>query len=521
MTDGAREQVDAPGARRSRLGTIGLAGWRTFVSLLSVTVLSLTFYGWQVLSSAQSNLTTTDLFDDKEDGAPPLDGAVDILLVGIDSRTDAQGNPLPPEVLAKLHAGVEQGDKQTDTMILVHIPQDGTSATAISFPRDSYVEIAGGYGNSRINSAFAFAYNETANTLVAQGETDDKVVQEQAKVAGRKNLIATIENLIGRPGMIDRYAEVNLASFYEITKAVEGVQVCLKEPVKEAKSGIDLPAGVQTIEGVDALAFVRQRIGVPGGDLGRIQRQQAFLSGLARKMLSSDILLSPTRLADVIEAVQKSVVLSEDWDLLEFANQMRGLTGGNIEFRTIPIVGDARINGAAVLEVDPAQVQAFVDELIPQEPEGDPRMDAPEKVPGAEAYAVDIYNGTGDPAVGDATRSLLAGQGFGGDSYASMDPLSSTVIYHAQGEQAGGELLRQALGGNLAVVLDPQLPAGTLAVHLGTDFTLPESTNQVMADSSQVERLLTNAPARQQTDAESIETAEDEPITAGGVPCIH
>ncbi len=522
MTDGAREQVDAPGARKPRLRTIGLAGGRTFVALLSVAVLVVTFYGWQVLSSAQSNLTTTDLFDDKEEGAPPLDGAVDILLVGLDSRTDAQGNPLPQEVLDMLHAGVEQGDKQTDTMILVHIPQDGTSATAISFPRDSWVEIAGGYGNSRINSAFAFAYNETVNTLAAQGETDDDVVQEQAKVAGRKNLIATIERLIGRPGMIDRYAEVNLASFYEITKAVGGVQVCLKEPVKETKSGIDLPAGVQTIEGVDALAFVRQRIGVPGGDLGRIQRQQAFLSGLARKMLSSDVLLSPARLADVIEAVQKSVVLSEDWDLLEFANQMRGLTGGNIEFHTIPVVGDARINGAAVLEVDPAQVQAFVDELVPHEPEGDPRMDAPGKVPGAEAYAVDVYNGTGDAAMGDAVRALLAGQGFGGESYASTDPLTSTVIYHAQGEQAGGELLRQALGGNLAVQVDPQLPAGTLAVHLGTDFTLPEATNQVMADSGQAERFLANAPAaRQQTGAEQTETDEDKPITAGGVPCIN
>lgn len=532
MTDGARKQVDAPGARKSRLGRIGLAGGRTLVALLSVAVLVVTYYGWQVLESAQSNLNTTDVFDNADPGAPPLDGSVDILLVGLDSRTDKEGKPLPPEVLAKLHAGVEKGDRQTDTMILVHIPQDGTSAVAISFPRDSWVEIAGGYGYNRLNSAFAYAYNDTVNTLTAQGETDSNVIQEQAKVEGRKNLIATIENLLGRPGMIDRYAEVNLASFYEITEAVGGIEVCLKAPVKEEKSGINLPAGVQTIKGVQALAFVRQRHGLPRGDFDRIQRQQAFLSGLARKLLSKEILLNPVNLSGVIEAVQNSVVLSKDWDLLEFANQMRGLTGGNIEFHTIPVVGDAKINGAAVLEIDPAQVRAFVNELIPYEAEGDPRMDVPGRVPGAEAYAVDIYDGTGTGA-GDATRALLTAQGFGGESYASTDPLSSTVIYHAQGEQAGGELLNEALGGGFPIEVDPQLPPGTLAVHLGADFTVPTGApNELMEGPNQVDQLLSHGSmarqqtdTTQQTDAPENQTPEDDeedgPITAGGIPCIN
>ncbi|MER7117223.1 LCP family protein [Saccharomonospora azurea] len=533
MTDGAQEEVDAPVARRrSRVGTIGLVGGRTLLSLLSVVVLVLTAYGWQVIGSVQSNMTTTDVFD-VEAGAPPLDGAVDILLVGVDSRTDAQGNPLPQEVLDMLHAGVEQGDRQTDTMILVHIPQDGTSATAISFPRDSWVQVAGGYGESRINSAFAYAYNDTVSTLTAQGETDQDVIEEQAKVAGRKNLIETIETLVGRPGMIDRYAEVNLASFYEITKVIGGIEVCLNNAVKEIKSGIDLPAGVQTIEGVQALAFVRQRDGLQRADLDRIQRQQAFLSGLARKILSKDILLNPARLSDLIGAVQKSVVISNDWDLLEFANQMRGLTGGSIEFHTMPVVGDKVVGAAQVLEVDPLQVQAFVDELIPDERKGDPRMDLPESVPGSEAYTVDIYNGTGDAAMGDATRTLLSRQGFGGESHAATDPLNSTVIYHAQGEEAGADLLLQALGGDLAVEVDPQLPGGTLAVHLGADFALPTDTD-TGAGTGAPEQFLAGGPAQQQTGGEGAGDStgtddggaddgesEEVPITAGGVPCVN
>src|SRR5690606_41553760 len=154
-----------------------------------------------------------------------------------------------------------------------------------------------------------------------------------------------------------------------------GIEVCLKQPAKEAKSGINLPAGRQTIEGVQALAFVRQRTGLPRGDLDRINRQQAFLSGLARKMLSKEILLNPSRLSEVISAVQKSVVVSKDWDLLEFAHQMRNLSGGQIEFHTVPVVQDMYVNGASVLEVDPAQIRAFIDELVPRETEGDPRSE--------------------------------------------------------------------------------------------------------------------------------------------------
>ncbi|WP_298183033.1 LCP family protein [Saccharomonospora sp.] len=540
MTDGAREPLDTPDTQgRSRLRTIGLISGRSIISLLSVVVLALTAYGWQMIGTAQSNLATTNVFDDKEPGAEPLDGAIDILLVGMDSRTDAQGNPLPQEVLDMLHAGEDEDTKQTDTMILVHIPQDGTSATAISFPRDSWVELAGGYGNNRLNTAFRFAYNDTLNTLRAQGETDTKAMEAQAEAEGRKNLIATIEQLVGRPGMIDRYAEVNLASFYEITKVVGGIEVCLKEPAKEAKSGIDLPAGRQTIEGVQALAFVRQRTGLPRSDLDRINRQQAFLSGLARKMLSGDILLNPSRLSEVISAVQKSVIVSEDWDLLEFANQMRSLSGGQIEFHTVPVVQDMMIGGASVLQVDPQQIGEFVDELIPEEREGDPRMDTvPETVPGAENYTVHIYDATAGASLGEDTRALLSSQGFGGESYARAEQQNSTAIYHAPGEQAGADALRTALGADLAAEADPQLAPGTLSLHLGEDFTLPAMPRDI-EELGGMQPLSGGAglKAQQQpgpgegageagtteSDEESAgsEEAEDGPITAGGVPCVY
>jgi anionic cell wall polymer biosynthesis LytR-Cps2A-Psr (LCP) family protein len=144
------------------------------------------------------------------------------------------------------------------------------------------------------------------------------------------------------------------------------VPVCLNEPVDDSYSGAHFPAGEQTLQGIDALKFVRQRHGLPNGDLDRVRRQQAFLAGLANQLFSSGTLTSPGRITDLVSAVTKSVVLDQNWDVLAFASQVAGMTGDKIEFSTIPT---GRINlatpydGSAV-EVDPGAVQAYVQSLL-------------------------------------------------------------------------------------------------------------------------------------------------------------
>ena len=497
-----------PARRSYGIGVFARRGGKVVVSLLSVAILALTWYGWHFIGDPNTGLTTTNVFADTEAHAKPLDGAIDILLVGQDSRTDAQGNPLPREVLDMLHAGVSDGELNTDTMILVHIPQNGKHAIAISFPRDSWVELAGGYGKHKLNSAFVYAYTDTYKTLQRQGMTDLKQADAEAKVAGRKNLIATIEKFIGKPGMIDRYAEVNLASFYEITKSIGGVEVCLNGPVKETKSGVDLPGGRQTIEGVQALAFVRQRYGLPNYDLDRIARQQAFLSGLARKVISTDVLTSPGKIADLVSAVKKSVVVSQGWDLTEFAEQMRGLTGGNIEFHTIPTLGNAVIGGADVLRVDQAAVQAEVARMTS---DGDtPATQAPAQLPGAKAVTVELFDGSGAAALAGQTHTMLASKGFTVAADQKLSTRNTTVVRYNPADSAALDLVKQALGTSVQAEPDRDVTAGHVRVLLGKDF------RSSAAGSGGAPSSTPKAPS---TPVSSTPAAP--PITAGDVPCVN
>ncbi|MFD6066824.1 LCP family protein, partial [Amycolatopsis lurida] len=155
--------------------------------------MGLTGYAW----AAMDGLTFANVGIGADEGEKPADGARDILLVGLDSRTDAQGNPLSKEVLAQLRAGQADGELNTDSLIFVHIPNDGSKAVAISLPRDSYVDIPGGYGKHKINSAYARAMLDERKKQQENGVSDPKELDQKANEAGAKTLIKTVEQLTG------------------------------------------------------------------------------------------------------------------------------------------------------------------------------------------------------------------------------------------------------------------------------------------------------------------------------------
>ena len=233
------------------------------------------------------------------------DGAIDILLVGMDSRTDAHGNPLSADELAMLRAG-DDVSTNTDTIILVRIPNNGKSATAISIPRDSYVD-APGIGKTKINGVYGSVHLERLKQLVEDQGVDPAVAEPEATEAGREALIKTVANLTGVT--VDHYAEIGLLGFALITDALGGVNVCLKDAVDEPLSGANFPAGPQKLDGPQALSFVRQRHDLPRGDLDRVTRQQAVMAALAHQVISGKTLTSPATLNRLQDAVQRSVVL--------------------------------------------------------------------------------------------------------------------------------------------------------------------------------------------------------------------
>lgn len=397
------------------------------------------------------------------------DGAIDILLVGMDSRTDAHGNPLSEEELATLRAGDDEATN-TDTIILVRVPNNGKSATAISIPRDSYVE-APGIGKMKINGVYGSEHLEKMTELVEQDGMDPAEAQPKATEAGREALIKTVANLTGVT--VDHYAEIGLLGFALITDALGGVTVCLKEAVYEPLSGADFPAGWQKLNGPQALSFVRQRHDLPRGDLDRVTRQQAVMASLAHDVISSKTLSSPSTLNRLQQAVQRSVVLSDGWDVMEFADQLQKLAAGNVAFATIPVLQE---NGwsddgmQSVVRVDPDQVKSWVDGLLHDQDEGKTE----ELAYSPDKTTVDVVNATDVNGLAAAVSQVLTNKGFTPGATGNHEPVAGSQVRAAKTDDLGAQAVSKDLGG-LPVIEDPSVAPGSVRVVLADDYTGPGS----------------------------------------------
>jgi LCP family protein required for cell wall assembly len=398
------------------------------------------------------------------------DGAMDILLVGMDSRADAHGNPLSPQELASLRAGDEVASN-TDTIILVRIPDNGKSATAISIPRDTYVS-APGLGKTKINGVYGQTKEEKRVSLVESGAAPDEAEREGTE-AGREALIKTVADLTGVT--VDHYAEIGLLGFSLITDALGGVDVCLKEPVFEPLSGADFPAGPQRLSGPEALSFVRQRHELPRGDLDRVVRQQVVMASLAHRVISGQTLSSPTTVKRLEAAVQRSVVISAGWDVMDFVQQMQKLAGGNVAFATIPVLDGAGWSDdgmQSVVRVDPRQVQEWVAGLLNGQAAGKTEELAytPAKT------TTNVVNDTDINGLAAAVSDVLSSKGFSTGSVGNNDGghVKSSQVRAAKTDDLGAQQVAKELGG-LPVVADASMTPGSVRVVLANDYTGPGS----------------------------------------------
>ena len=442
---------------------------RVIAVTVALAIVVGTGVAWGKIRSFESGINHFSSVALGEGGA---DGAIDILLVGLDSRTDAHGNPLSAEELATLRAGDDESTN-TDTIILVRIPNNGKSATAISIPRDSYVQTPGG-NKMKINGVYGSAYFDKKTELVEQDGVDPAKAEPEAVEAGREALIKTVANLTGVT--VDHYAEIGLLGFALITDALGGVNVCLKDAVYEPLSGADFPPGWQKLNGPQALSFVRQRHDLPRGDLDRVTRQQAVMASLAHDVISSKTLSSPSTLNRLEDAVQRSVVLSEGWDIMDFVKQLQKLAGGSVAFATIPIVEEAGWSDdgmQSVVRIDPAHVKEWVGGLLHDQDEGKTEQLAysPSKT------TVDVVNDSDINGLAAAVSQVLTNKGFAAGNTGNNDGghVSGSQVQAAKADDLGAQAVSKELGG-LPVVENASVAPGSARVVLSGDYTGPGSS---------------------------------------------
>jgi hypothetical protein len=266
-----------------------------------------------------------------------------------------------------------------------------------------------------------------------------------------------------------------LLGFSLITDALGGVNVCLKEPVYEPLSGADFPAGWQKLNGPKALSFVRQRHELPRGDLDRVVRQQVVMASLAHQVVSGKTLSSPATMKRLQQAIQRSVVLSSGWDIMDFVNQLQKLAGGKIAFATIPVLDESGWSDDgmhSVVRVDPHQVQDWVAGLLQDQAKGKTEELAytPAKT------SASVLNDTDINGLAASVSEVLTAKGFTAGMVGNNDAahVSGSQVQAAKSDDLGAKAVAKELGG-LPVIANASVPQGTVRVVLANDYTGPGS----------------------------------------------
>jgi LCP family protein required for cell wall assembly len=421
--------------RRLRLGLrIGFAA-------LSFVILIGSGLAWATFQNFTNHIPHGAAVPGLAAGAHDADGKdQNILLIGNDSRAGAS-----PAELKALSTANDGGSVNTDTMMVLHVPSDGGRASIISFPRDSWVSIPG-HGKGKINSAYGTAYSAAKDA--GHSETG----------AQSDGIILTIKTINALTGLhIDHYMQVNLLGFYRISNAIGGVTVCLNaaqnpntdsDAFGRGYSGINLPKGVSVIKGSQALAFVRQRHGLPRGDLDRIQRQQYFLGAAFRKVTTAGVLLNPFKLHDLLGAVGSSLLVDPKLDLLKLGRQFQAMSAGNITFKTIPNDGSQTIypDGVetSIVQVDTAAMPGFIRQL--QGKDADPDLSGA-KAAAPSSVTVDVLNGTSTVGLAGKNADQLKVLGFKVNAVDSTSPSADTVVEYPSGKESEAKAVSAAVPG--------------------------------------------------------------------------
>ena len=488
---------------------------RSSIGLASVVVVMLTGLAYSQAHGLLSGITVSQALGSDEPRSSG--GAMNILLIGLDSRKDQQGNELPDALLDKLHAGdSDSGGYNTNTLILVHISADD-HVVAFSIPRDDYVAVSGikGYSHIKIKEAYGLTKFQTEQKLVDEDIGDRAELERAGREAGRKATIRAVRNLTGQP--IDYFAEVNLASFYHLADSLGGIDVCLNHAVHDDYSGANFPAGRQMLNAEQALAFVRQRHGLENGDLDRTHRQQAFLLSVMHQLQESGSFTDLDKFKRLMGVARQDIVLSQGWGEDQF-RRMAALAGGSVEFRTLPVVRYDNINGQDVNVVDPSKIRAEIARAIGGDATTATTSTVAQPLPPPNPKTViSIVNASDTSGLASQAASLLGKHDFTVDEVRdreSGEPID-TVITYGPGGQTDAQSVATVLGVENAPQATSALAADHVRVVLGQGYDVPQEplAQDVVATST------TNRSWSEMT----ITPTPDQgaPIDGGKVPCVN
>ncbi|MBF4995231.1 LCP family protein [Arthrobacter gandavensis] len=429
--------------------------------LLSLTLVSgLVFAGVQLLR-LQSNFDTKPLNIGQDQAQFPADTNTDsmqILVLGTDNRDGQDSN-------------------NSDVMMLVNMAADRSHVTVVSFPRDLLVPLP---ACTDPESGLQFQAMDLAQLNGALGN------------GGPGCTVAAINEMTGLS--IDHFMMADFNAVKELSNTLGGVEVCVNQPVDDPLSGLNIPAGVSSVQGDQALAFLRTRHGFgDGGDEGRIKAQQSFLASMVRKVQGEGTLNNLPRLYSIADTVTKNLTVDEGLTdistLIALAGRMKDVDLGNVAFVTAPVVPYELDPNRLVLDEDAARplFDALVaDQPVGAEAEEEPAAETPgTATPGTaspapaepevdpSAVPVTILDGiSGSESGRDAELAeYLLSEGFtqalAGGLSASTTP--GTQVFFAPGFDAMALKVAEALNIPASQIAVSSAVSGVV-VQVGSDF---------------------------------------------------
>jgi LCP family protein required for cell wall assembly len=308
-------------------------GWRAWarpkriLGILACLLVLIVVAGVVEYFNVSSKLTKTDVL------VPTslTSAGTNWLITGSDSRAG-----LNRQEENQLALGHDIAGSRSDTIMLLHLPANGTRPTLVSLPRDSYVPIPG-YGYNKLNAAYDFG--------------------------GPKLLIKTVQNVTGLP--INHYMGIGFGGLVTVVNDVGGVQMCLKAPMKDPKAGLNLKAGCQTLSGDQALGFVRTRA-FGEGDLQREQDQRVLLKGILSKMTSAGTLANPLAIVPAANGAASAITVDQGTGLSSLISVAFALR--NPVTTTVPFGQFANTNVGSVVEWNIAAAKQFFYDLAHDQP---------------------------------------------------------------------------------------------------------------------------------------------------------